>query len=115
LAVRTAPSGDSSYDEEREARQLVTIADWSWHKEGFNNIMEADFTITNGSRFDIKDIKIKCVHSAKSGTQIDSNTRTIYDVIKAGETRQFRKFSMGFIHSQVESSSASIQDFVIIR
>ena len=77
--------------------------------------MEADFTITNSSPYEIKDIEIKCIHYAKSGTRLDSNTRTIYDVIKAGETKKFQNLNMGFIHSQAESSAAVIQDFIIVR
>ena len=104
----------SPRDLKAEAMQQVTIEKWSWRKEGFGNVMEATFTIKNGSRFDIKDIEIRCEHAGKSGTRIDSNTRTIYDIIKAGETREFKDFNMGFIHSQAESSSAQIKDFTII-
>ena len=111
----TGSSFSESIDPKDEARGQIKIANWSWRTIGFDNIMEADFTITNGSRYDIKDIRIRCNHYAKSGTKIDSNTRTIYDIIKAGETRRFTKFNMGFIHSQVDSSAASIQDFVIAR
>jgi hypothetical protein len=110
----SAPSPPSLRDLKREAMRQVDISEWSWSKGGFDNIMKADFTVKNGSRFDIKDIEIKCVHSAKSGTRIDSNTRTIYEIIKAGETKQFKDFNMGFIHTQAEKSSASIEDFVII-
>lgn len=98
-----------------EARGKVGIAEWTWRKAGFDNVMNADFTVTNGSRFDIKDITITCIHYAKSGTKIDSNTRTIYDIIKAGESKQFTDFNMGFIHSQAESSGAVIKDFVIVK
>jgi hypothetical protein len=109
LGLSNDPSPQSPKE---QAKDQVGLAWWSWRKESFG-VMEADFVITNGSSYDIKDIKIRCDHYAKSGTRIDSNTRTIYDVIKAGETKEFTKFNMGFIHSQAASSSASIQDFAI--
>ena len=93
----------------------VTIIEWSWHKEGFGAFMTATFTIANGKKSDIKDITIRCDHTAKSGTRIDSNTRTIYDIIKAGETKTFQNFDMGFIHSQAVHSSATIEDFETVQ
>jgi len=115
-----SPSVDSTPREKtlRELKEEIRIRiklDWAWKKTGFGNIMEADFTITNFSPHDIKDIEISTIQSGKSGTQIDRNARTIYEIIKAGETKQFKNFNMGFIHSQSESASATITDFVIIK
>jgi len=74
------------------------------------SIMEATFTIDNQSSYDIKDIEITCTHSAKSGTEIDSNTRTIYDIVKAKKKKTFKNFNMGFVHSQVSTTSCRIVD-----
>ncbi len=87
---------------------------YKWWKTGFDNIMEADFTIRNTSSRGVKDIEIECVHYAQSGTQIDRNTRTVYDVVPAGKTRTFPKFNMGFIHDQVKSSSCQIEDVELL-
>jgi len=75
--------------------------------------MEANFTVQNKSKYNIKDITIKCIHSAKSGTVIDTNTQTIYDVVKANSTKTFPKVDMGFIHSQANSSSCYISDLIV--
>jgi hypothetical protein len=100
----------SSYrDEKREALNAVTL-DFTWSKTGFGNVMEANFTITNASTRDLKDFEIRCEHSANSGTKIDSNTRTIYEVVKAGQKRAFKNFNMGFIHEQAVRSSCRITD-----
>jgi hypothetical protein len=88
--------------------------DFKWRKEGFDNVMEADFTVKNGSNYDIKDLEITCHHFAKSGTQIDSNTRTIYDVVKAHSTKKFPKFNMGLIHSQAAQSSCAVTNLSIV-
>lgn len=87
----------------RELAIKSTNLDFNWRKVGFDSVMEADFTITNKSSYAIKDITIECTHSAKSGTIIDSNKKTIYDVVPANSTKTFSKFNMGFINSQVSS------------
>ena len=87
---------------------------FKWSKAGFDNLMEADFTVKNDSNYNIKDLEIRCRHFAKSGTEIDSNTRTIYDVVKAHSTKKFPKFSMGFIHSQAAQSSCGVTDLSIV-
>ena len=61
-------------------KKFVKITDFSWRKEGFNNIMILDLTVRNELPFSVKDVEITCEHSAPSGTKIDSNTRTIYEV-----------------------------------
>lgn len=73
-------------------------------------MMLADFVIHNNSEYTIKDIEIQCQHYAKSGTNIDSNTRTIFDIVKPHSKKGFPQFSMGFIHSQTASSSCKITD-----
>lgn len=86
---------------------------FEWGKEGFGDIMIANFVVKNDSNYNIKDLEITCNHFAKSGTRIDSNTRTIYDIVKAHSTRRFTKFNMGFIHTQAAKSECSITDLAI--
>lgn len=95
---------------EEQIAQNLSI-DFTWRADGFGSIMMASFTIKNDSSKDIKDIEIRCEHTAKSGTRIDSNVETIYDVVKAGTKRTFKEVNMGFIHSQVDSSSCNIKSF----
>jgi hypothetical protein len=104
--------GASTVDPKSGVLSKVSL-DFRWGKEGFGNVMEADFTVKNDSDHDIKDIEIKCRHFAKSGTEIDSNSRTIYDVVKAHSTKKFRKFNMGFIHTQAAQSSCAITDLSV--
>ena len=96
-----------------QARKLVSIEKYNWSTGGFGNILEADLTIKNDSKYTIKDIEITCNHYAKSGTKIDSNTRTIYDIVKSKSKKTFYKFNMGFIHSQAEKSGCVVSDFKI--
>lgn len=106
----TAPDPPSA----RElARPRVDLKLNSWNKTGFGSIMEIDVTITNMNDRSIKDIEIECKHSAPSGTVIDSNSKTLYEVIGPNAIRRFRNFNMGFIHSQAERSGCEIKDFVL--
>jgi hypothetical protein len=94
--------------EREHPEQFLEITKFSWTTEGFGSFMVADFTIKNSSAHDIKDITVRCTHAAPSGTVIDSNERTIYEVVQSNKTRSFRKFHMGFIHSQAKSSGCKI-------
>jgi len=108
------PSATKAPSKPRRSDVLDAVKlDFTWTKTGFDNIMEATFTVSNGSKLDIKDIEIECVHFAPSGTKIDSNRRTIYEAVKAGGTRTFPKFNMGFIHTQAKSTSCGIRDIAL--
>ena len=88
---------------------------FTWHKTGFDSGMEANFTVQNNSEYSIKDFEITCQHSASSGTVIDHNARTIYEIVKAHSKRRFPNFNMGFIHSQVASSGCAITDLKVVE
>lgn len=110
--VLSVGAGVKAVNEASERKLKVAaqleIVGFEWKKEGFGSIMEADFSIRNNGTNDVKDIEIECTHYAESGTKIDSNSRTIYEIIKAGETKEFKAFNMGFIHSQAKRSVATI-------
>jgi hypothetical protein len=72
------------------------------------------FTIQNDSIYDAKDFEVRCVHSGNSGTVIDSNTRTIYEVVKSRQKRTFRDFDMGLIHSQATRSVCELANFQVV-
>ncbi len=99
-------------DPKEDALSKVQL-DFKWGTGGFGSIMMANFTISNESKYNIKDIEITCTHFANSGTKIDSNNRTIYESIPAGKKKVMRDFNMGFIHSQAKSSTCKITDLVI--
>jgi hypothetical protein len=87
--------------------------DYKWGTGGFGSVMEADFTIQNPTPYRVKDIEVTCTHYANSGTEIDSNTRTIYEAIEPKSKKVIKKFNMGFIHSQAAKSSCKITDLVV--
>jgi zinc ribbon protein len=93
---------------EKTPLENVEMVDFTWNKDGFGSVMVAKFVLRNNNDFPVKDIKIKCTHYAKSGTVIDSNTRVVYDVIKAKSRKTINDFNMGFIHNQVDTSSCQV-------
>jgi RNA polymerase subunit RPABC4/transcription elongation factor Spt4 len=107
-----ARSSSPTPSSRRELALQQVKLDFTWHKDGFENVMIATFTIKNPTTFTIKDIEITCEHSGPSGTKIDSNVRTIYEVFPPKKTRRIVDFNMGFIHSQATSSSCAITDLV---
>jgi hypothetical protein len=108
-----ASNGPSAYDRKADAIQKLDLK-FAWGKEGFGNVMIANFTIKNNSNYDVKDIEVKCTHSANSGTVIDSNDRTIYEIVKAHTTKRVNDFNMGFIHTQAARSNCEIVDLTLI-
>jgi hypothetical protein len=91
----------------------VDIVKFTWHKDAFKTIMKANFTIRNDNSVAVKDMEVTCVHSAPSGTEIDRNVRTIYEVVWPHSTRSFHDFDMGLIHSQAIRSSCVITDLAV--
>jgi hypothetical protein len=104
----------SAVDPKQQALSQAKL-NYHWRKEGFGNVMIADFVVKNDSAYSFKDFEIKCLHYAKSGTLIDSNTQTIYDVIKSNSTKSFPETNMGFIHSQAARSSCEITDLTVVQ
>jgi hypothetical protein len=98
----------------RNPERYLEISRFSWSKEGFGSVMVADFSIKNTSDYDLKDISIKCRHSGRSGTVIDTNERTIYEIVQAKTTKPIRHFSMGFIHSQAARSGCEVVGATLI-
>jgi hypothetical protein len=85
---------------------------YSWSKDAV--VMTANFTIQNESEYVLKDFEIHCLHFAPSGTLIDQNTRTIYEIIKPHSAKRIPQFNMGFINSQAASSNCRIQNLAIV-
>jgi hypothetical protein len=95
-------------------RDVSLVLD-SWTKGGFDSVMIANFTVKNPTKYSVKDISVTCTHYAASGTEIDSNTRTIYEMVKAKDQKRIREFNMGFIHSQTQRTRCQIDDLAVIQ
>jgi hypothetical protein len=109
VAPTIAPKPEPTAVSKEAAKRMVTV-NYKWTKDGFGTIMMVDFTLTNRSPYSARDITVTCTHYAPSGTEIDSNTRTIYEVVPANGKKVVKQFNMGFIHSQAKSSRCEISD-----
>jgi hypothetical protein len=96
--------------EKVEGSYNVHLSGYNWVKGDFSSF-KASFVIFNDTGKPIKDIRVLCEHAGNSGTVMDSNRRTIYEVIKAGERKKISGFDMGFINSQAVRSRASIEGY----
>jgi hypothetical protein len=108
---RAAP-GPASLPPREEALRQVKL-DFSWSKGAFDNVMLATFVIKNPTSRRLKDIEVTCKHFAPSGTQIDRNVRTIYEIVPPKSSKNIERFNMGFIHSQAQSSACAITNLVV--
>jgi hypothetical protein len=93
----------------------VRLDKFSTHRDDTGMFMTVDLTIVNNTDVPVKDFEITCVHSGPSGTEIDSNRRTIYQIIKPNSKKQFYGFHMGMIHSQAATSSCELTDLADAR
>jgi hypothetical protein len=86
-------------DAKTVAMRDVSLVLDSWTKGGFDSIMIANFTVKNSTKYSVKDITVTCTHYAASGTEIDSNTRTIYEMVKGKRSEAHSRIQYG-IYSQ---------------
>jgi hypothetical protein len=92
----------------KEVLSQLRIRNLSWEKKGFGSIMSATFVVHNDSPTTVKDVVVTCKHSANSGTMIDSNTRTVYEIIRRRSSASVVDMDMGFIHSAAVESRCSV-------
>lgn len=111
-AVSKAAAKTAS-DAPSEVRPLdrIRLSGVRWEKDGFGSIMNATFVINNDNPFAIKDVEVTCVHTSKTGTVIDRNTRTVYEMISARGYQSVVEMNMGFIHSAAKATHCKATDF----
>jgi hypothetical protein len=112
--VSTSGPTPRAPDPHQAAVDNLDLKNLRWRKTGFGSVMELSVTLVNKGKQDVKDIKLTCEHYSNSGTKIDSNTKTIYEIVPAGKSKVINNFSMGFIHSQAASSSCSVTDLALM-
>lgn len=93
----------------------LQLVHFSWERGGFDSVMLLDATVKNTSNVPLKDFTIKCIHSAPSGTVIDTNEKEVFEKVVPGKTRRLRSINMGFIQSQVSRSFCEIKGAVVVN
>jgi hypothetical protein len=97
------------------AMMATTVDTLRWRKDGFGSVMIADFAIKNASDVALKDVEIECLNYAPSGTTIDANYKTIYQLIPAHKTRTIREFNMGFLNPQTSESACIVVGLTVVE
>lgn len=92
-----------------DPRYLTYLGSFEWKKGGFDNVALIDFKITNNNPVTVKDIEVECDFYAKSGTKLDTNSSTIYDIIEPGKTKLFTDFNIGLINRQANGMDCRIK------
>lgn len=81
-------------------------------KEGFGNVLVIDITIRNRGLSNLKDFNILCTNYGASGTVIDTNSRTIFEIINSRVARTFKSINMGFINGQTTNTGCIIESAI---
>jgi hypothetical protein len=108
-----AATADPSHPDPREGVLRDVKLTFHWSKGGFGSVMLADFKVDNPTAYRFKDFEVTCTDFGPSGTEIDSNKRTIYQVVVPKSSKSIKRVNMGFVHSQTSTSSCEITDLVI--
>ena len=104
--------------QEREERNRAEAAapqnnikfDYDWISE--YNLLYIDATIENKNDNTIKDIDVHCYFYSKSGTLLGNSNKKIYDIVPKNSKKVFKKFKIGLIHSQTNTVSCAISNFI---
>jgi hypothetical protein len=106
--TNTSPAEAASVSPEPQAtKAYIKLADFKCYHDGGEFLLGCNFKIRNDSDIPAKDVVIKCTGTARSGTEIDTNIRTIYETIEPHSVRTFNRFSMGMVDPQVSRESPS--------
>lgn len=115
IASPSVSSREERTDSPRNQALDQIKLDFTWRKGGFETAMIVDFVITNPSPWRVKDLEVTCDHFGPSGTKIDSNVKTIYEIVEPKGTKRVSQFNMGFIRSQATQSSCTVTNLVVDR
>lgn len=97
----------------RHPEEGVEVVTFQGRKGGFGATLTLAITLKNHAEVGLKDFKIRCEHRGPSGTVMDSNTRTLYESLAAGQQRRFT-VEMGFIHGQAARTNCKVTDAALM-
>jgi hypothetical protein len=87
------------------------IRSFAWQKDGFGTVMTATFVLHNDNPMPVKDIEVTCSSSGPSGSIIDTNSRTVFDVVREKSFVQVDKINMGFVRGEVVDTKCQVTGF----
>lgn len=99
---------DELYRIKHPAANLEVVST-SAQRGGFGTIFLLDIELKNTGRYAIKDFEIVCTNRAASGTLRPASRTTVYEVLKPGQTRMFKKLNLGLIPEGSASTECSVE------
>lgn len=94
---------------EDELANNVEVKQFTWNTGGFNTVMViSKISIENKNKEAVKDFELECTHTGPSGTVIDRNKLTVFQILPAGKTSSFKDLNMGFIRAQAAKSFCKV-------
>lgn len=106
--------GCENYTDKKFIIKNTTITLEQWEKVGFDNVAQISAFIVNASDHDVKDVQITCDYYSNSGTKIDKNEKTIFEVVPARQFLVIDKFNIGLINSQATKSKCFVSNLVVL-
>lgn len=93
-------------DQAQRSRPLDYVKlDTSWKKGGFESVMIATFTFKSTLKYPVRDIVVRCILYANSGTELLRIDKVIYEIVPPRSTKRVTDINMGFIPSQATGAS----------
>jgi hypothetical protein len=86
--------------------RFVRIAGFSWSKDAVE--MQADITIESALPFALKEIEVACAQFARSGVEVETNRRTIAELLPARGRLEVDALDIGQINPEAGSSGCWI-------
>jgi hypothetical protein len=88
--------------------RFVRIAAFTWSKAVPEIVIQADLTIESALPFALKEIEVACAQFARTGVVIDSQRRTITELVPAHGSLQVEALVIGPVHPEAGSSGCRI-------
>jgi hypothetical protein len=99
------PASVRAQDAFAEPKVHVVTQKWV---NGYGVANVADITVHNDNPFAVKDITVLCTMFGRSGTAIQRQTKTIYDVVPAKGTRTFKRITLGIYSEQSDRGGCKV-------
>jgi len=91
----------------KEIAGKMELEGFTWKSSAYGAAL-ASFTVKNNNAFDVKDVELSFDHLGASGTIIRKSTKTVYEVVGAGNEVEFTDIDMGYVGGSVRKIELSI-------
>jgi hypothetical protein len=83
--------------------------------ESLDRVVEADFSIQNGSDRDVKNIDVFCEFFDERGGYVDRKKWTLFETIPAGQAVRLNQVARRFVSTRARALNCRIADFQLVK